>query len=165
MMNYEGIWKWRFILLGWRKLFGVHYFKNTVTKISDLHSVKMWNGGDPVADATFKEIGSIRFNFLSPMLLPLANRFDYRAYSSHWQLFHCSEYGNKQFNGLSVDQCFRRWLFQKEILIRSGWSARSYWKTGNLSCGSSRIEPQRQYQITWSDEKNKMTFNKPMQLK
>jgi TRAP-type C4-dicarboxylate transport system substrate-binding protein len=48
-----------FILLGWAEVGSVYIISKTpVTKISDLHSVKMWEWeGDPVADATFKEIG------------------------------------------------------------------------------------------------------------
>lgn len=48
-----------FILLGWAEVGSVYIIsKSPVTKISDLHNVKMWEWeGDPVADATFKTIG------------------------------------------------------------------------------------------------------------
>ncbi len=48
-----------FVLLGWAEVGSVYIITKTpVSKISDLHSVKMWEWeGDPVADATFKTIG------------------------------------------------------------------------------------------------------------
>ncbi len=48
-----------FVLLGWAEVGSVYIISKTpVTKISDLHSIKMWEWeGDPVADATFKAIG------------------------------------------------------------------------------------------------------------
>lgn len=48
-----------FVLLGWAEVGSVYIITKTpVTKINDLHSVKMWEWeGDPVADATFKTIG------------------------------------------------------------------------------------------------------------
>ncbi|MBP6671559.1 MAG: TRAP transporter substrate-binding protein DctP [Bacteroidetes bacterium] len=48
-----------FILLGWAEVGSVYIISKTpVSKISDLHNVKMWEWeGDPVADATFKTIG------------------------------------------------------------------------------------------------------------
>ena len=48
-----------YILLGWAEVGSVYIISKTpVTKISDLHSIKMWQWeGDPVAEATFKEIG------------------------------------------------------------------------------------------------------------
>ncbi len=48
-----------FVLLGWAEVGSVYIIsKSPVSKISDLHNVKMWEWeGDPVADATFKTIG------------------------------------------------------------------------------------------------------------
>lgn len=48
-----------FVLLGWAEVGSVYIISKTpVTKISDLHNVKMWEWeGDPVADVTFKTIG------------------------------------------------------------------------------------------------------------
>jgi TRAP-type C4-dicarboxylate transport system substrate-binding protein len=48
-----------FVLLGWAEVGSVYIISKTpVMKISDLHSIKMWEWeGDPVADATFKTIG------------------------------------------------------------------------------------------------------------
>ncbi|MFA6467711.1 MAG: TRAP transporter substrate-binding protein DctP [Bacteroidota bacterium] len=48
-----------FILLGWAEVGSVYIIsKAPITKISDLHSIKMWEWeGDPVADATFRTIG------------------------------------------------------------------------------------------------------------
>lgn len=48
-----------YVLLGWAEVGFVYVFTNTpVAKIADMKSVKMWEWeGDPVADATFKQIG------------------------------------------------------------------------------------------------------------
>lgn len=48
-----------FVLLGWAEVGSVYIISKTpVTKIADLHSIKMWEWeGDPVADVTFKTIG------------------------------------------------------------------------------------------------------------
>ncbi len=48
-----------FVLLGWAEVGSVYIIsKIPVSKISDLHNVKMWEWeGDPVADATFKAVG------------------------------------------------------------------------------------------------------------
>ncbi|MFA5834910.1 MAG: TRAP transporter substrate-binding protein DctP [Bacteroidota bacterium] len=48
-----------FVLLGWAEVGSVYIIsKSPVSKISDLHNIKMWEWeGDPVADATFKTIG------------------------------------------------------------------------------------------------------------
>lgn len=48
-----------YVLLGWAEVGFVYVFTNSpVAKIADMKSVKMWEWeGDPVADATFKQIG------------------------------------------------------------------------------------------------------------
>ncbi|NUN68347.1 MAG: TRAP transporter substrate-binding protein DctP [Bacteroidetes bacterium] len=48
-----------FVLLGWAEVGSVYIISKTpVSKIADLHSIKMWEWeGDPVADVTFKTIG------------------------------------------------------------------------------------------------------------